>query len=481
MPAIDARLQPAGRFFRSTRSIHVNDQQRLRPFERLLCLFTRVQPGEGRCVAILSLQAFALMMAYYLIRPVREALILTEGGAEFRSYAVAVQAAALIVIIPLYGAATRRVDRGRLYQCVNAFFVLNLLVFWLLGQAGWRLGFAFFVWGSLFSVMAVSQFWAYATDLFNVKAGQRLFGLIAIGISAGALAGARIASAFFELLGPYGLMLASTAALTAAIVISGQSRHSVPPPARSTSPETELAAAAAAGARRWLGGFAVVARSRFLMGIAALVVLLNWITSAGDFVLSHWLVEIAKRDAPQGQAAYIGQFMADYCFAVTLAGFLIQLLLVSRIIQVAGLARALMVTPLAFVAGYLLVGMVPAFMLLQSVLIVQRSFDYSLLNTTRNALLLPASREVKYQAKTAIDTFFFRVGDLLSTGSVVLGTILFDDVRIKFVWMIFVLSATMAAVAWLIGREYARRFDAARASEPDRVRGGAGPCPVLVQ
>ena len=245
MSATHARPVPAGRLFPRTRSIDVNDRQRLRPFERLLCLFTRVQPGEGRCVAILSLQAFALMTAYYLIRPVREALILTEGGAEFRSYAVAVQAALLIVIIPLYGAATRRVDRGRLYQCVNAFFVLNLLVFWLLGQAGWRLGFAFFVWGSLFSVMAVSQFWAHATDLFDAKAGQRLFGLVAIGISAGALAGARIASTFFGLLGPHGLMLASTAALTAAIVISSRARRSVPPASRSTSPEAEPAAASA--------------------------------------------------------------------------------------------------------------------------------------------------------------------------------------------------------------------------------------------
>lgn len=449
--------------------------------ERFLSLFTRIEAGEGRCIAILSLQAFALMVAYYLIRPVREALILTEGGAEFRSYAVAVQAALLIAIIPLYGAVTRRVDRGRLYQCVNAFFVLNLLAFWLLGQAGWRLGFAFFVWGSLFSVMAVSQFWAYATDLFSAKAGQRLFGLIAVGVSAGALAGARISAALFDRLGPYGLMLASTAALSIAIVVSGRARGSVPPAARSTSPEAEAAPCGSAAARHWLGGFAVVARSRYLMGIAALVVLLNWITSAGDFVLSDWLVEIAKREAPGAQTAYIGRFMADYCSAVTLAGFLIQLLLVSRIIQLAGLARALMVTPLALVAGYLLVGMVPAFMLLQSVLILQRSFDYSLLNTTRNALLLPTSREVKYQAKTAIDTFFFRVGDLLATGSVVLGTTLFDDVRLKFVWLIFVLSATMAVVAWLVGREYARRFGAVRASEPGGLSGAAGPRPVLVQ
>jgi len=149
--------------------------------------------------------------------------------------------------------------------------------------------------------------------------------------------------------------------------------------------------------------------------------------------------------------------MGKYCAAVTLVGFLVQLLVVSRLIQFAGLARALLVTPVAFVAGYLVVGIVPAFLLLQSVLVLQRSFDYSLLNTTRNALMLPMEREAKYQAKTAIDTFFFRAGDLLASGSVFVGTRLFEEARVQFVWLIVVLSLTMLLVAWLIAREYARR------------------------
>jgi ATP:ADP antiporter, AAA family len=192
-------------------------------------------------------------------------------------------------------------------------------------------------------------------------------------------------------------------------------------------------------------------------------VLLNWITSAGDFVLTSWLVDIAGREAPGAETGYIGRFMGRYCATVALLGFLVQLLLVSRIIQFAGLARALLVTPAAFVAGYLVVGIVPAFLLLQSVLVLQRSFDYSLLNTTRNALLLPMDREAKYQAKTAIDTFFFRAGDLLATGSVFAGTRLLDDARTQFVWLIVVLSLSMMAVAWLVGREYARRQRAAPA------------------
>jgi AAA family ATP:ADP antiporter len=365
-----------------------------------------------------------------------------------------VQALLLILIIPAYSAWVRRVDPRRIYALVNAFFVSHLLLFFLAGQAGWRLGFAFFVWGSLFSVMAVTQFWAFATDLFSVKSGERLFGLIAVGVSGGAFAGAQLSATLFDAIGPPGLMLASAAALSGAIALGAR--------ARSAAPAQAQGAAGAAGEPRtdrghWLGGFAVVAGSRYLTGIAALVVLLNWITSAGDFVLTSWLVDIAGREAPGAESGYIGRFMGKYCATVTLVGFLIQLLLVSRIIQFAGLARALLVTPAAFVAGYLVVGIVPAFLLLQSVLVIQRSFDYSLLNTTRNALLLPMGREAKYQAKTAIDTFFFRAGDLLATGSIFAVTRIFEDARAQFVWLIVVLSLSMMLVAWLVGREYARR------------------------
>jgi AAA family ATP:ADP antiporter len=427
-------------------------------FERCLALLAPVRPGEGRCVAILLLQAFSLMVAYYLIRPVRDALILVEGGAEFRSYAVAVQAALLILIIPAYSAWVRRTDPRRIYVLVNAFFVSHLLLFFLAGQAGWQVGFVFFVWASLFSVMAVTQFWAAATDLFNVKTGERLFGLIAVGVSAGAWTGAQVSSALIGVIGPYGLMLASAGALCAAIALGARARATTPAEMRCAG---EGPSAPPAAGRRWLGGFAVIGKSRYLVGIAALVVLLNWITSAGDFVLMSWLVEIADRDAPAAKAEFIGRFMGNYCATVTLIGFLVQLLLVSRIIEFAGLARALLLSPAAFLAGYLLVGIVPAFLLLQSVLVVQRSFDYSLLNTTRNALLLPMDREAKYQAKTAIDTFFYRTGDLLATGSIVIGQRAFDDPRAQFVWLIVLLCVTMTLVAWLVGREYARRGRAA--------------------
>jgi ATP:ADP antiporter, AAA family len=456
--------------------------RQLSRFERLLSMFTKVRPGEGRCIAVLFLQAFTLMVAYYLIRPVREALILTQGGAELRSYAVGVQAALLIAIIPAYSMLVRRVDSSRVFQYINAFFALNLVLLFLLGQAGCRLGFVFFIWASIFGVMAVTQFWAFATDLLNVSSGQRLFGIVAVGVSCGAWIGSRLSSAGIQTLGPYGLMLASAATLIGSIFVSQWARACVPTASRSVPSVDERVVGRELDCMgRWLGGFAVIGRSRYLVCIAALVVLLNWITSTGEYVMSGWLVDIAHQQAPHAQAIFIGRFMGNYCSAITLVGLLIQLLLVSRIILTAGLARALMVTPLAFLAGYLLIGIVPVFALVQSVLVAQRSLDYSLFNTTRSALLLPTSREVKYQAKTTIDTFFYRLGDLLSTLSVFAGSKLFANPRMQFIWLILILSATMTLVAWLIGREYRRSFAPDRELSPCDVLAGPAPRSVVLQ
>jgi AAA family ATP:ADP antiporter len=458
-----------GAFSPAARDTFMPDHERLTRIERFIGLFTRVQPGEGRCIALLTLQAFTLMLAYYLIRPVREALILTEGTAELRSYAVGVQAVLLILLVPVYGQLVRRVATNRVFQVVMGFFALNLVVFHVVGSLGFRFSFAFFVWASIFAVMAVTQFWAFATDLLDVGTGTRLFGVIAVGVSAGALAGASLASAGFATIGPYGLMLAAAAVLAIAIALCECARRTATPAGRQRH---EAAVDATSLAQRWLGGIAVVARSRYLVGIAVLVVLVNWITSTGDYVLSNWLSEVARARAPGDPGAYIGAFMGRYCSTITLVGFLVQLLLVSRIINAAGVARALLVTPIAILAGFCFIGIVPVFAVLQSALVLQRSLDYSLLNTTRSALMLPATRDEKYQAKTAIDTLFYRLGDLLSSLGVFLGLRLVNDGRMQFVWLVIVLAATMTGVAWLIGREYRRRFG------PATARSAGGDLPI---
>ena len=423
-------------------------------FERLLTLFTVVRPGEGKSVFILFLHAFLLLLAYYLIRPVREALILTEANPEIRSYATAVMALVLLIVIPLYGVLFRYHGNSLLIQRVNIFFVINLILLAMLGFSGLQFGFEFFVWLGIFSVMVVTQFWAFAADLYNVKSGQRLFAIIAVGASSGAWLGSKIAALLIGTLGPYGLMLASAGVITTTLVLSRLAERAIPEDSRSLPTHHEQTESTGP-----YGGFAVVFKDRYLVLIALFVVLLNGINTTGEYVLAEYVV--SQADLVVGSTAddvargnFIGAFYGDFYAWITLTGLLTQLFLVSRLIIAFGIRGVVFVVPLMLLVGYALIGFVPVFAVIQIVIIAQKSADYSLMNTVRNALFLPTSRAAKYEGKTTIETFFWRFGDVLSAGAVYLGNNVINIGVREFVFINIGLSLAMLITALLLGRRY---------------------------
>ncbi len=115
------------------------------------------------------------------MKPARDGLILTEGGAEAASYSAAAQAVLLMAVVPLYGWLASRVGRVRLIAIMMSFFAATLVVFYVGGQLGLREGVAFYIWIGLFNVFIVSQFWAFANDLYTEGQGRRLFPLIGVG------------------------------------------------------------------------------------------------------------------------------------------------------------------------------------------------------------------------------------------------------------------------------------------------------------
>src|SRR4051794_18205535 len=132
------------------------------PLDRMLRLFTDVKYGEGLTALLLAFNIFLLLMAYYVLKPVREALILSQGGAELKSYMSAFQVGLLLLIVPGYAKLVSLMNRRRLINTVTAFFVACLGVFYVLGKAGVHLGVPFFLWIGIFNLMIVAQFWAFA-------------------------------------------------------------------------------------------------------------------------------------------------------------------------------------------------------------------------------------------------------------------------------------------------------------------------------
>ena len=86
----------------------------------------------------------------------------------------------------------------------------------------------------------------------------------------------------------------------------------------------------------------------------------------------------------------------------------------SRIFKYLGIGGALFVLPLIALGSYGLFAFAPVLAFIRMTKIAENATDYSLQNTVRRALFLPTSREAKYKALQAVETFFWRAGDMLS-------------------------------------------------------------------
>lgn len=418
-------------------------------------MFTTLRPGEGAPALLLCAQAFAILFSYYLLKVIRDTLILSYGEAELKAYATAAQAGLLIFIVPLfahlYFRLSQRRGKHRLMRYILLFFILNLLAFGMVYQSGLQIAFPFYVWLGIFSVMAPALFWAFAADLFNLKSGQRLFPLVAAAAALGAYSGAASTAWLDNLAGHAGVIYLAAAVLLIPWVLSTQVEAAIPPGSR-----TFLRDVYDMTPPPLLEGFMIVFRSRYLILIAAFVIVLNLINTNGEYILATLLTDEASRlgISGTGRSDYITRFYARYQAITTLLTFLIQLFLVSRIFDRIGVRGAMLILPVVMIAGYSLIALLPLLAVARIALITENSVSYSLMSTTRHALFLPVNRGEKYVGKQTIDTFFFRVGDLLSGAMVFLASAILGLSVAAFVATNIVLAAILLILALLIGRQH---------------------------
>jgi AAA family ATP:ADP antiporter len=428
-----------------------NHNNQLNKIERIFSLFTKVRAGEGRSIVLFSMYAMILMMSYYVFKTMRETLILTEFSAEVRSYATAAIALLLFFVVPLYSVLFRQGDKEQLIRWVTLFFVSNVLIFYMMGRAGMEFSFVYYIWVGIFGVMMITQFWAFATDHFNIKTGQRLFPVIMAGQALGAVAGAQIFSYLLPLIGAYNLLLLAGLLLAGTTLLTSRSGQSVP--AESAAVYEEITEDDSKQLAHVMGGLALVWRNRYLMLIAAVVVLLNWINSTGEFIFAEWVTRLAEA-ADVEKSVAIARFYGIYFTAITSLGFLLQLFLVSRIYRWIGVSGALLILPVIAMIGYGMIVFIPVFSLIWLVKVIENSTEYSINNTTRHALYLPLTQREKYEGKTAIDTFFWRVGDLIQAGAIYAGLNWFGFEITHFALINMLLASVWIWLVVLIGRQY---------------------------
>ncbi len=422
--------------------------------ERALSIFADVRAGEGLGAVLLAVNVFLLLATYYLLKTVREALIITESGAEVKAYSSAAQAVVLIGVVPLYGWLSTKVARIRLIGITSVFFAVNLVLFAVGGFAGLREGVVFYIWLGIFNVFAVSQFWQFANDLYTEGQGRRLFPFIGVGSSLGAWLGAMAAVslvATFQFT-PYTIMLIAAALLLVCLVITivvNAREQRVAEPAVAKMAETPLGKE---------GAFSLIVKNRYLLYIAILTVLLNIVNTSGEFILSKFVESEAtvRFATDEARKQFVGAFYGSFFGWVNLLGLVLQLFVTSRVMKIMGVRGALFILPVIALVNYSVLAVAPLLAVVRITKILENSTDYSIQNTIRQVLYLPTSREAKYKAKTAIDTFGTRMGDVIQAGIVRAGSAIGASVT-AFAWLNIILTVIWLIVAGQIAREHRKQ------------------------
>lgn len=379
--------------------------------DRASRILSDVRSGEGTTALLFASSLFVGLFAYYVLKTVREPLILVTGGAEARSYATAMQALVLMVLVPLYARLAQRFDRKKLVLVTQVGFIVSIELFAVL--SAFRvpfLGIAFYVWLGVYALTSVAQLWSLANDVYAHHEGMRLFPVVALGAPLGSAAGALFASHAFAGHDSIAVLIhASVALLLVQLgILTVLLRR---PEVRTPMPPLERT-----------GGFTLVWRSSHLRWVAILVVLLNLVNTTGEYLLSRAFLDEAAHAASLAQATDVSAFTRDFVrasygqfyFVVNAGSVLLQALIASRVASRFGLRGVLLALPIVALGAYGALATGVSFLVFRAMKIAENATDYSLQNTGKALIWLGASRDEKYKAKQVIDAYFMRFGDVLS-------------------------------------------------------------------
>lgn len=423
--------------------------------------------GEAVPALLLLLNIFLVLCAYYFIKPVREgwlavSVISDLSKLEIKAYSSFAQAMVLLVLIPLYAKLSSRWSRRQLIGRIGLFFAANLGLFWLLHpglvvQNLPYLGLIFYIWVGIFAVTLVAQFWSFAADLYGEENGRRLFPLIAVGASSGAVVGSWLSESMVKhwQIETFNLLLYATIPLLMALALAHYVDRRGVSPQHSEQKTRDQPAAPGLGR----GAYRLIWEHYYLRITAVMVFVMFWVMTNGENILfaavQQALAEQGVTDN-QGIKSATSAFYSRLYFWVNLSGLLLQAFMVSRLQRIGGFGALLLTPPVVSLVAYGAMYSNQALTTITTAKTAENATNYSINNTARQVLWLPTSREMIYKAKTAIDTLCVRCGDGLAALTVLFGARIFNFELKEFLGFNMVLILIWLGVAVLVVREHRR-------------------------
>ncbi|VUD62727.1 hypothetical protein TDB9533_03099 [Thalassocella blandensis] len=459
----------------SSSSSSVSDQTHPHSLlEKILNIFAKVHAREGPTSLLLLTNIFLILVAYYFIKPVREgwlsvSVISNLSKLEVKAYSAFGQSFLLLAILPLYSFVSAHVSRRKLITGTGAVSAVCLLIFWLC-QPGLLVeqipfaGVMFYIFVGVFSVTLIAQFWSFAADIYGEERGKRLFPLIAVGASSGAMVGSWLGEYLmkFSWISAFDLILVSLIPLGLAIALANWTDKRG---TRGHPSDLTVARWNEAAAPNGEGALRLIFKHQYLTITAVTIMLFNWVVASGDNILFGLVQQAFETTLPEeaGTDAYrqalkeaTTAFYSSLYFWINLIGLILQAFIVSRLIQFGGFSLLIITTPIISLATYLTMAIAPVLGIIKMMKIAENSSNYSINNTARHMIWLPTTKEMMYQAKATVDTLFVRMGDGLAALTVLLGTRYWSFSLNTFLIINLVLSFVWVLLALYLTREYKR-------------------------
>lgn len=407
-----------------------------------------------RATALSFLFVFVLMAAYFILRPVRDALASDFSNAEL-SWLWTGTFLFSVPAVALYGAVIPHVRFDRLVPSVYAFFAATFLAFYFgasaLPDAVW-LDKLFYVWLSVFSLFHVSVFWSFMSGLYNREQAKRLFAIIATGASAGAVAGPIVATFFADDIGTLNLMLIAAVMLLLPIPLIGVLEKLKVSDLGNEDLQADLGRQVRLG-RNPFSGFTLLLRNRYLLGIAAFILL--YVTMNTFF---YFEIRDLLRDFDRATRT---QWWGGIDLVVNSLTILIAVFGTGRLATRFGMSVTLALLPVLMIGGWLLIAAAPVLIVIVGLQIARRAGNYAITRPGREMLFTLVDDEMRYKAKPVIDIVVYRGGDMVTAWAYTGITAAFALELTGIAIIAAVVAAVWAVAGFSMGRQYDRAPDKA--------------------
>jgi AAA family ATP:ADP antiporter len=345
------------------------------------------------------------MSAYYILRPVRDAMASDWSDAEV-SWLWTLNFFISTGVVALYGALVARFPLRLLVPATYGIFALTFLIFYALALSindRALIDKSFYVWVSVFSLFHISVFWSFMSELFNKEQAGRLFGIIAAGASVGGLIGPSIPSFFSAYLGTDTLLLLASALLLLPIPLILYLQT-----LKASDLGNEASAAKPIPSRiggNPFAGFTLFISNPYLLAIGLFILLYTGISSFVYFELKNLLAELSRAERTA--------IWAQMDLAVNVLSIAVGLFATGRLVGKFGMPVTIALIPMMICTGLIIVAISPFLGAVIALQVIRRAGNYAVTRPAREVLFTRVDRETRFKAKPVIDIVAYRGGDML--------------------------------------------------------------------